>query len=144
MTLDKRMRENMRKFCDEIHEDDGVDPREFFRAERGARQPDRKARQLCRQAAETLDQVLSGEMHDRRLACLRVASVQPTPDASRLLVTIVADCAPEEFCRTTTEARLQASAGRLRAAVAAAITRRKAPVLAFLVIAPAEQEERHA
>lgn len=141
MTLDKRAREQMRRFCHEIHEDDGVDPREFFRTERGARQSDRKARQLCRQTAETLAQVLSGEMHDQRLACLRVTSVQPAPDASRLLVTLVADCAPEEFCRTTTETRLQASAGRLRTAVAAAITRRKAPQLAFVVLGPAEQEE---
>jgi ribosome-binding factor A len=143
MTHDRRTREEMRKLCDNLHEDDGVDPREFFQAGRRPRKPDRKAQQLCRQAAETLDQVLSGEMRDPHLDCLRVASVQPAPDASRLLVTLVVDCPPEDFCLATSEERLQASSGRLRAAVAAAITRRKAPTLAWVIIGPEDREAEH-
>ena len=143
MALDKRTREQMLEMCGEIREDDGIDPREFFKSGRGPRRQDHKAKQLCRQAAETLDQVLSGETGDRRLAGLRVVSVRPEPDASRLLVTVTADCAKEDFCREETEAHLQASAGRLRTAVASAITRRKAPTLAFVLLGPDEEEVRH-
>lgn len=143
MALDKRAREQMRAMCGEIHDDDGVDPRAYFKLGAHPRKQDYKARQLCRQVTETLEQVLSGETGDDRLACLRVAAVQPAPDASRLLVTVIADCAPGQFCRRTTEAHLQASAGRLRTAVAAAITRRKAPVLTFLILGPEGREERY-
>ena len=143
MALDERTREQMLAMCGEIHEDDGVDPRDFFRSGRGPRKQDHRARQLCRQAAETLDQVLSGETGDDQLACLRVVSVRPAPDASRLLVTVVAGCAKADFCRDATEARLQASAGRLRTAVATAITRRKAPTLAFVLLGPDGEEARH-
>lgn len=143
MALNKRMREQMLAMCGEIHEDDGVDPREFFKTGRGPRKQGHKAKQLCRQAAETLDLVLSGETGDHRLARLRVVSVQPAPDASRLLVTVIADCTNEDYCREETETRLQASAGRLRTAVAAAITRRKAPTLAFVLLGPDGEEARH-
>lgn len=140
MALDKRTREKMLEMCGEIHEDDGVDPREFFKSGRGPHKQDHKAKQLCRQAAETLDQVLSGEMSDPRLACLRVVSVQPAPDASRLLVTLVADCAAEEFYRDEIEERLAASSGRLRTAVASAITRKKAPTLSFVLLGPHDEQ----
>lgn len=143
MTLDKRTRAQMLEMCGEIHEDDGVNPREFFKSGRGPRKQDHKAKQLCRQAAETLDQILSGETGDPRLACLRVVSVQPAPDASRLLVTVMADCANDDFCRQKSEERLQASAGRLRTAVATAITRRKAPTLAFVVLGSDGKEVHH-
>ena len=143
MALDKRTREQMLQLCGEIHEDDGVDPREFLKSGRGPRKQAHKAKQLCRQAAETLDQVLSGEIGDPRLACLRVVSVQPAPDASRLLVTVKVDCASESFHRDETEQRLAASSGRLRTAVASAITRKKAPTLAFVLLGPNEEEARH-
>ena len=87
--------------------------------------------------------VLSGETGDRRLACLRVASVQPAPDSSRLLVTVLADCPPDEFRREEMEERLHASAGRLRTAVAEAITRRKAPTLAFVLLGSDGEGESH-
>lgn len=143
MAIDKRTRMQMLESCGEIHEEDGVDPREFFKPERNPRKQNHKAKQLCRQAAETLELVLSGETRDPRLRCLRVVSVQPAPDASRLLVTVTADCSGEEFDRGETEARLQASAGRLRTAVAASITRRKAPMLAFVLLGPDRKGVHH-
>ena len=48
---------------------------------------DRKAWQLCRQVAVTLDEVLA-ECGDGVLRGLHVVSVAPFPDASRLLVTL--------------------------------------------------------
>ncbi len=57
-----------------------------------ARRPsrfDRKAAQLCRQVAVTLDEVLA-ECGDGVLRNLHVVDVAPFPDASRLLVTVSA------------------------------------------------------
>ncbi len=91
--------------------------------------------------SNTNDQALlldGGERGDDRLDCLRVESVQPAPDSSRLLVTLVADCALKDFDREAIDRQLQAAAGRLRTAVAEAITRRKAPSLVFAVLAPVE------
>jgi ribosome-binding factor A len=139
MTLDKRTRARLRAHCVELHADDGVDPREFFKPQHGARRDDRKARQLCRQVAETVDQVLAGETADELLAELQVESVVPAPDASRLLVTLRAatgEVGIDAEARLELEQRLAAHRGRLRCAVAAAITRRKAPNLEFRIVGP--------
>ena len=136
MSLDKRTREQMLAHCDAIHEDAGVDPREFFKLRSHRDKPDRKAQQLCRQVAETIDQILAGELGDTALNNLRVSGVAPAPDASRLLVSLVAVSDDVPFDQSTTEQRLAAVTGLLRSAVAAAITRRKAPNLSFVVIGP--------
>lgn len=96
----------------------------------------RKAKQLCRQVATTLDLVLSGECHHRDLHSLRVVGVEPAPDSSRLCVTVVADMPTQEFDLPRIEAQLTAQAGRLRAEVAAAICRKRAPTLVFNVLPP--------
>jgi ribosome-binding factor A len=139
MSLDKRTREQLLAHCGELHEDDGIDPREFFKSSRPGteKRETRKARQLCRQVAETLDQILSGEANDDILRALRVAAVMPAPDTSRLLVTLHIDCDPADFNRPFVEERLAACKGRLRSEVASAITRRKAPTLVFEIIGPA-------
>ncbi|QDT76086.1 ribosome-binding factor A [Lacipirellula limnantheis] len=140
MSLDKRTREQMLAHCDAIHEDDGVDPREFFKLRSHRDKPDRKAQQLCRQVGETIDQILAGELGDAALNALRVASVVPAPDASRMLVTLVATSDDGSFDRAAIEHKLAAVTGLLRSAVAAAITRRKAPNLSFVVIGPNDGE----
>ncbi len=136
MAFDKRTREQLLAHCGEIRNDDGIDPREFFKAGRTHKKEDRKAKQLCRQVAETLDQVLAGETSDDVLRTLRVVDVIPAPDSSRLLVTLYADCDPEQFNRNEVEMRLSSCKGKLRCDIAAAITRRKAPALAFNVVGP--------
>jgi ribosome-binding factor A len=136
MTLDKRTRRQMLAHCDEMHDDDGVDPRDFFKTDRIHKKEQHSLERLCHQVAETLDQVLSGEIADNRLQCLHIVSVRPAPDASRLLVTLHADCKREEFDRDLLEDRLAACKGRLRYEVAASITRRKAPTLIFNLIGP--------
>jgi ribosome-binding factor A len=99
---------------------------------------DRKTGQLCRQVAHTLDEVLA-ECRDATLQGLRVASVEPFPDASRLLVTLVLiDDRPE----ATVDAgraldRLQRASGHLRFEVATAITRKRAPLLMYRLAEPA-------
>jgi ribosome-binding factor A len=136
MTLDKRTRRQLLAHCDEMHDDDGIDPRDFFRKDPIHSKKHHKLDRLCRQVAETLDQVLAGEFADDALRCLRVVSAMPAPDASRLLVTLHADCEPEDFDRRRLEQRLAACKGRLRCEVTAAITRRKAPSLTFNIVGP--------
>lgn len=138
MTPDKRTRAQMRAHCDNIGDDDGLDPRKFFKASRINDKSDRKARQLCRQVAETLDQVLSGELDDDFVGSLHVASVVPAPDSSRLLVSLCSDLPVDQFDRSELDRRLEDHRGRLRCAVSAAITRRKTPILAFHVLGPNE------
>jgi ribosome-binding factor A len=95
------------------------------------RRPDRKTLQLCEQVRHTLEYVLTGELDDDQLRMLYVAKVEPAPDADRLLVTVVPltkALQPDPVQVTT---RLHANAPRLRAAVAAAISRRKVPDLLY-------------
>lgn len=121
--------------CGQIHEDDCIDPKEYFRPTRAPRGANRKALQLCRQVAETLNQVLSGECDDDALRNLQVISVAPAPDASQLLV-LVAPLFPDKAPDVTTVQNcLTGAAGRLRSEVAAAITRRRAPKLIFQYVA---------
>lgn len=136
MALNNRERERMLAHCGEIHEDDGIDPRQFFKSERTRDKGNHKTHQLCRQVAETIDQVLSGETGDDLLTCLRVDQVRPAPDASRLLVTLHAVVSVEEFCREQLQSRLALQQGKLRATVASAITRKKAPSLACAILGP--------
>jgi ribosome-binding factor A len=126
----------MLEHCGEIQDEDGVDPREFFQTNRTHKKENRKAKQLCRQVAETLDQLLSGEMGDDILRGLRVIDVVPAPDASRLLVTLFADCDPTDFDQNRIELRLADCKGRLRCGIASAITRRKTPTLTFNIVGP--------
>jgi ribosome-binding factor A len=141
MVLSKRTREQMLAMCCEIHEDDGIDPRHFFKAGRVRKKEDYKTRQLCRQVAETIDQILSGEVGDDILRSLRVAGVVPAPNASQLLVTLVTDLPSEELDRVEAERRLSERKGCLRSEIAAAITRRKAPTLEFEIVASTEASQ---
>jgi ribosome-binding factor A len=103
----------------------------------GSPKADRKTLQLCRQVAETLGSVLAGQCDDVVLQGLDVVDISPAPDASRLLV-MVRPLDPEEPGRVLE--RLDRASGRLRSEVAAAITRRKTPVLAFRLAAPPDVE----
>ncbi len=88
---------------------------------------DRKTLQLCRQA----ERALTGEVADLFDVAVAVDGVQPMGSAGLLLVrvTVPAGTPPAEVA-----ARLDAKAGALRAAVAAAICRKRAPALTFVVV----------
>jgi ribosome-binding factor A len=134
MKSDKRLREILRQYCAEAGEDDGRNPRDDRKDGGDGRKESRKCRQLCRQVGEALDWVLSGDIPDDLLRSLRVAAVEPAPYSSRLLVTVVTDLPPEEADPQLILQRLQQHAGRLRCEVAASISRRKVPILAFQII----------
>ena len=135
MTFNKRARKMLRAPCAEFHEDDGVDPRDHRGGNFAEDRLGRKVRQLCRQVAETLDLVLSGDCHDETLQSLRVLSVMPAPNSSRLLVTVGTDLPQGQVdCQSILE-QLAKQTGRLRCEVAASIHRRKTPILVFNVVA---------
>lgn len=123
----------LRSLCAEVGPEDGLDPRLTSRVGEG-RKGDRKARQLCGQAAEALSLALA-QSGDPVLQGLVVVAVEPAPDASRLLATIATpptgEVEPGEAL-----VHLERASGRLRTEVAAAITRRKSPGLAFRVAVP--------
>jgi ribosome-binding factor A len=145
----------MRRLCAEPGEEDGLDPRHGMRrSDRGGRtrhsgggpafgpgsqaQPvDRKAAQLCRQVAVTLDEVLA-ECGDDVLRDLHVMDVAPFPDASRLLVTVlpVDAGAPGTPDPEAVLEHLQHAGGHLRREVAASVTRRHVPLLVYRLADP--------
>jgi ribosome-binding factor A len=132
----------VRVLCAELGEDDGqaahssgrrrARSRKARRAGPPVQANDRKAWQLCRQVAETLDEVLA-ECGDGILQGLRVASARPFPNASRLLVTVT-PIDGEQIAAISPEAvldHLHHAAGHLRWEVATAVCRRHAPLLVY-------------
>jgi ribosome-binding factor A len=81
--------------------------------------------------AETLDSVLAGDSRDELLRALRVAAVTPAPDGSRFVVTVAARPSADRLDPDEVVAHLARASGWLRSEVAAAVTRRRAPTLAF-------------
>lgn len=141
MTLSKRTREQMLAHCGEIHDDDGVDPRDFFKTKQTRDKANRKAIQLCSQVAETLGLVLTGDFDDELLHNLQVVSVDPAPDASQLAVSLRADVPGGRVDVQEVLDRLAMVAGRLRCEVATAISRKRAPRLVFHLVGPEETKE---
>jgi ribosome-binding factor A len=132
MSLNPKRREELLAHCGELRDDDCVDPREYFRPTASSGRQ-RKTRQLCSQIAQALALILSSEFDNDLLLGLTVLAVEPAPNESQLLVTLQSDAAqPHE--REAVLARLVQATGFLRAGVAAAITRKRAPQLIFRVI----------
>ena len=104
----------------------------------GARD-DRKTKQLCRQVHQALSLALAGECDDDVLRDLTIESVTPAPNASRLMVCVALPPArsvdPAPAPRDVME-RLSFHYAKLRHCVAVAITRKRAPELTFLPVAP--------
>jgi len=135
MSKGRRVREEMEIQCDRVHEEDGVDPREFFRKGRyGRGKPNRKAAQLCSQVSETISLALTGDFADERLQGLSVLSVVPAPDSGQLVVTIQADLEEGSPELTELSDRLNVIAGWLRSEMAAAIARKRTPHLALRLV----------
>lgn len=97
---------------------------------------DRKERQLCRQVQEAVGEALA-TVDDDVLLDVWVAGVTPAPDASRLAVLIRL---PEGANPDLVKERLARVSGYLRTEVAQAITRKRAPTLAFELLPPGVTE----
>ena len=124
----------MRTLCAEVDPDDGADPRVFFRKDGDRKPRNHKALQLTRQVAQVLDGLLAGAAGDPILTGLTVIAVDPAPDVATLLVTVAraegGDPHPPELVLES----LGRASGWLRAEVAAAITRKRAPLLVYRVV----------
>ena len=151
-------KDQARGLCAEFGEEDGLDPRLASRrhahggrhrsagAQPGSglgfgpkgRSVDRKACQLCRQVAVTLDEVLA-ECGDGVLRNLHVVDVTPFPDASRLMVAVasVDGKTEQEHGTQAILEHLQRASGHLRCEVAAAVTRKRTPLLVYRLANPA-------
>jgi len=92
--------------------------------------------QLCHQISQTLDEVFA-DCRDDVLRSLHVVAVQPAPDASRLLVTVVPDggFSAEGPDPAAIVGQLARASGHLRAEVANAITRKRTPLLSYRLAA---------
>jgi len=131
MTPRPPSRKRLRSLCAEVHPDDGADPRVSSRKGDSRKKPGHKALQLCRQVAEALDALLADAAPLRDLA---VVEVTPAPDASRLLATLAVRTPDGPVDPAPILASLGRASGRLRAGVAASITRKRAPLLAFRLV----------
>jgi ribosome-binding factor A len=110
----------------EVGGEDGADPKEFHaKPWDGSGQAGRKGWQLCGQVKDALHLALGGSA-DEVLRGLEVVSVDPAPHAGRLRVVVAGG-------RDAADA-LRRAAGYLRAEVARAVTRRRAPELVFEVV----------
>jgi ribosome-binding factor A len=118
--------------CSELGPDDGIDPRDLFRAT-ARKKGGRKTLQLCGQVAEAINYAFAAVCHDDVLRELGVLAVLPAPDESRLLVTVgptlPGPCDPAQILT-----HVQQSLSKLRSEVAAAIHRKKVPELTFRVV----------
>ena len=123
----------------EVHPDDGVDPRDFFgRSHR--KRGRRKTLQLCAQVAQALDAALCGACGDEVLQDLTVQSVEPMPGGACLLVTLEVRPPVDGQRVQAAMEELQLIRGLLRSEVAASITRKRVPELAFRVMSGGEGE----
>jgi ribosome-binding factor A len=117
-----------RLLSSELGPEDGIDPRFEERSGR-SRKGKRKLLQLCKEAERTLSAVLAGECGDDLLRDLAILSVVPFPHAGRLLVTV--DLPTPGVSAEKIKVHLARATGMLRAAVAAAVRRRRVPELVF-------------
>jgi ribosome-binding factor A len=120
--------------CEEPAIEDGVDPRRFFR--RGDQSGNHKTQRLCGAAQRTLSLCLS--LGDETVRGLAVEAVEPATSPGLLVLVLRADrpLAPEDRARVLRA--LGSMRGSLRADIAAAVSRRRVPDLAFLVLGPGE------
>ena len=132
MSSRKRKKNDPRALCAQWYPDDGVDPRDDKRRDAEYdNKPDRKARQLCKQAARAVHLALGALPQAEALSGAYVREARPAPHAGWLCVVIVVSDARR---REQVAAIVERFAGRLRAEVAAAISRRRCPELTFEVI----------
>jgi ribosome-binding factor A len=112
---------------------------EFFDSNPNKRR-DHKTAQLCRQVYKALSMALE-ECGDDVLRSLLVHHVDPAPSAGRMLVRVGFSPASDPLPVAEVMNRLAQVNGFLRHQVAAAITRKRAPELMFLLIASTQEEE---
>jgi ribosome-binding factor A len=118
--------------CDDLHADDGVDPRIYFDNREDSRD-DHRAERLCAEVARCASFVLTWGREDPALQMAEVVEVRPDPDASHLRICVVLPPDAGELGRSDVLTRLQGILPELRRELARSANRRKTPELAFEV-----------
>jgi len=125
-------------FCAEVHEDDGIDPREAScrrgSGEHSKRKGNRKDLQLAKQVFRAIDTALRGELNDSVLHDVEVVSVEPAPDSTHFVVILRPTVLGGRVSASAVLERLSRARRFLRYEVASAITRKRVPELSFEVI----------
>ena len=88
----------MLDLCGELHEDDGIDPKIYFK-NRLNRKGDRKTKQLCQQVARTLNLCVN-DCEDPIVQLMYLVNVIPAPDSSCLMVHVECDNSEYPACQT--------------------------------------------
>ena len=114
----------------------GIDPTAYLDRPAAAKIR-RKTDQLCRQVERTLSITL-GEVRDPVVQSMTVQAVVAAPNSSRLLVQVSLPALPPSPPLGEILERLGRAQQFLRAEVARAIVRKRAPELTFVVVMPPE------
>ncbi len=125
-----------REYCQDIHEDDGIDPRRYFHASVSDERK-RKSIHLCGQVAKVLNVALVG-CDSQILASLFVVKVVAAPTLSRLEAIIDTTQVHPSVTSLDIHAELARAHQGLRLAVGAEISRKYVPELVFRLAAPHE------
>ena len=91
----------------------------------------KKTSQLCSQVQRALSWALDAELQDPLLSELRLMEVQPYPDGSHLLVVFAA---PSGSNLGEAEERLRRATALFREEIARELTRKRLPLLSFIVL----------
>jgi len=116
---------------DEVRQDEEADPRRFFGETDRSEKRTWKVQQLCKQVERAAAVTLAGECEGDALLGAAVAFVEPAPDSSRLMATVV--LAPGRGAEDLADARtaLARSAASFREEVARTIHRKRVPEIVF-------------
>lgn len=136
MIKHRRKMSDAREYCEDIHEDDGCDPRRYFQAIVSDERK-RKTVQLCGQVGRALNLAFLG-LDSQIVSCLFVVKVVPAPTLMRLESIIDTTQVPPTVTSLDIHAELARVHRGLRLAVGAEISRKYVPELVFRFAAPHE------
>lgn len=125
----RKLRASMLESCGELHEDDGIDPRNYFKTKRN-RKETRKTKQLCQQVARTVNLCLN-DCDDPIVQSMFLIGVQPAPDSSCLLLHL--ECDVDEFDFDAAMLAIRQQTPRLQFEISRSIHRKRVPNLTFSV-----------
>lgn len=128
---------SLRAICGQVFEDDVVERRTGSSRDSESPHRDRKALQLCKQARRAIESCLAMSPSPI-VSALRVLDVSPVPDGTRLRVLVGNDVVVRQAGAARVEGALASVRASARAAVAAAITRKRAPVVELLLVPESE------
>ena len=134
----KSNKQHNRDLCAEPRPEDGIPPQVLARRARkrspgSVRAGRHRLEQLCKQVRIALDEALVIDCGDPVIQNLEVISVVPLTGSSVLLVTLRSHGFDREAMEHA-QGKLESVSGLLRAAVAAAVHRKRVPQLRFCVV----------